>query len=74
VILSPATAGSAKAPKIVGNDLVKRMKPGWVLVDIAIDQGDCCEDSRPTHAGRLTSAPVAQAHGYTAVSLADILS
>ncbi|MFC5064170.1 alanine dehydrogenase [Actinomycetospora atypica] len=38
----------AKAPKLVSNDLVARMKAGAVLVDIAIDQGGCFEDSRPT--------------------------
>ncbi len=38
----------AKAPKLVSNELVSRMKPGSVLVDIAIDQGGCFEDSRPT--------------------------
>ena len=38
----------AKAPKLVTNDLVARMKPGAVLVDIAIDQGGCFEGSRPT--------------------------
>ena len=37
-----------KAPKLVSRDLVSRMKPGSVLVDIAIDQGGCFEDSRPT--------------------------
>jgi alanine dehydrogenase len=38
----------AKAPKLITNELVSRMKPGSVLVDIAIDQGGCFEDSRPT--------------------------
>ncbi|SCK53045.1 alanine dehydrogenase [Streptomyces sp. WMMB 322] len=38
----------AKAPKLVSNELVSRMKPGSVLVDIAIDQGGCFEDARPT--------------------------
>ncbi|MFD9338888.1 alanine dehydrogenase [Streptomyces sp. NPDC060028] len=38
----------AKAPKLVTNELVAKMKPGSVLVDIAIDQGGCFEDSRPT--------------------------
>ena len=38
----------AKAPKLVTNELVSRMKPGSVLVDISIDQGGCFEDSRPT--------------------------
>jgi alanine dehydrogenase len=36
------------APKLVTNDLVAQMKPGAVLVDIAIDQGGCFEDSHPT--------------------------
>ena len=138
LVIGAVLVPGAKAPKIVGNDLVKRMKPGSVLVDIAIDQGGCFEDSRPTthaeptyrvhdsvfycvanmpgavphtstcaltnvtlpyaveladrgwraalgadaalarglntHAGRLTNAPVAQAHGYSAVSLTDILA
>ncbi|MEN9620660.1 MAG: alanine dehydrogenase [Actinomycetota bacterium] len=38
----------AKAPKLVSNDLVSRMKPGSVLVDIAVDQGGCFADTRPT--------------------------
>jgi alanine dehydrogenase len=37
-----------KEPKLVSNELVSRMKPGSVLVDISIDQGGCFEDSRPT--------------------------
>ena len=37
-----------KAPTLVSHDLVTRMKKGAVLVDIAIDQGGCFEDSRPT--------------------------
>ena len=37
-----------RRPKLVSNELVSRMKPGSVLVDIAIDQGGCFEDSRPT--------------------------
>jgi len=38
----------AKAPTLVSNELVAKMKPGSVLVDIAIDQGGCFADSRPT--------------------------
>jgi alanine dehydrogenase len=38
----------AKAPKLVSNQLVSRMKAGSVLVDIAVDQGGCFEDTRPT--------------------------
>lgn len=43
-VLVPGT----KAPKIISNELVSRMKPGSVLVDIAVDQGGCFEDTRPT--------------------------
>lgn len=38
----------ANAPKLIGRDLLKRMKPGSVIVDVAIDQGGCTETSRPT--------------------------
>ena len=38
----------AAAPKLVGRELVRRMKAGSVIVDISIDQGGCCETSRPT--------------------------
>jgi alanine dehydrogenase len=38
----------AAAPKLVTRDMLKRMKPGSVLVDVAIDQGGCAETSRPT--------------------------
>ncbi len=46
--ISSVTSFGAAAPKLVSNDLVSRMKPGSVLVDIAIDQGGCFEGSRPT--------------------------
>jgi alanine dehydrogenase len=38
----------AAAPKLVSADLIRRMKPGSVIVDVAIDQGGCFETSRPT--------------------------
>jgi alanine dehydrogenase len=47
VIGAVLTAGAA-APILVGRELLKRMKPGSVLVDVAIDQGGCFETSRPT--------------------------
>jgi alanine dehydrogenase len=138
LVIGAVLVTGAKAPKLVSNDLVKRMKPGSVLVDIAIDQGGCFEDSRPTthadpvfrvhnsvfycvanmpgavpntstyaltnatlpyaveladkgwraalktdaalalglstHEGRLTSAPVAAAHGYESVTVESALS
>ncbi len=138
LVIGAVLLPGARAPKLVSNDLVKRMKPGSVLVDIAIDQGGCFEDSHPTthadpvyrvhnsvfycvanmpgavpntstyaltnvtlpyavelanrgwrdalradpalagglntHDGHLTNAPVAAAHGYESVSVADLLA
>ncbi|NKX49756.1 alanine dehydrogenase, partial [Arthrobacter deserti] len=48
LIIGSVLIPGARAPKLVGNDLVARMKPGSVLVDIAVDQGGCFADSRPT--------------------------
>ena len=48
LVIGAVLVTGAKAPKLVSNELVSRMKPGSVLVDIAIDQGGCFEDSRPT--------------------------
>jgi alanine dehydrogenase len=48
LVVGAVLVAGAKAPKIVSNDLVSRMKAGSVLVDISIDQGGCFEDSRPT--------------------------
>jgi alanine dehydrogenase len=48
LVIGAVLVPGAKAPKIISNELVSRMKPGSVLVDIAIDQGGCFEDSHPT--------------------------
>jgi alanine dehydrogenase len=48
LVIGAVLVPGAKAPKLVTNDLVAGMRPGSVLVDIAIDQGGCFEDSRPT--------------------------
>lgn len=48
LVIGAVLVHGAKAPKLVSNELVSRMKPGSVLVDISIDQGGCFEDSRPT--------------------------
>jgi alanine dehydrogenase len=48
LVVGAVLVPGAKAPKLISNDLVSRMKPGSVLVDISIDQGGCFEDSRPT--------------------------
>jgi alanine dehydrogenase len=138
MVIGAVLIPGAKAPKLVTNDLVAEMKPGSVLVDIAVDQGGCFEDTHPTthadptyqvhnstfycvanmpgavpntstyaltnatlpyvvaladkgwqracredhslalglnaHAGSVTNAPVAEAHGMTSTSLDDALS
>ncbi len=48
LVIGAVLVPGAKAPKLVTNSTVSHMKSGAVLVDIAIDQGGCFEDSRPT--------------------------
>jgi alanine dehydrogenase len=48
LVIGAVLVPGAKAPTLVSNDLVAQMKPGSVLVDIAVDQGGCFEDTRPT--------------------------
>ena len=48
LVIGAVLVHGAKAPKLVSNDLVSKMRPGSVLVDVAIDQGGCFADSRPT--------------------------
>jgi alanine dehydrogenase len=138
LVIGAVLIPGAAAPKLVSNELVAAMKPGSVLVDIAVDQGGCFEDTHPTthadptfmvhnsifycvanmpgavpntstyaltnatlpyvvavankgwqqamrgdhalaaglntHAGQLTNAPVAQAHGLSSVPVAEVLS
>jgi alanine dehydrogenase len=138
LVIGAVLVPGAKAPTLISNELVSRMKPGSVLVDISIDQGGCFEDSHPTthadptyrvhdsvfycvanmpgavphtstyaltnvtlpyaveianrgwrealrrdpsfapglntHEGSLTCAPVAEAHGLPALTLAEVLS
>jgi alanine dehydrogenase len=48
LVIGAVLVPGAKAPTLVSNELVSRMKSGSVLVDIAVDQGGCFEDTRPT--------------------------
>ncbi len=48
LVIGSVLVPGARAPKLVSLDLVERMRPGSVLVDIAIDQGGCFEGSHPT--------------------------
>ena len=138
LVIGAVLIPGAAAPKLVSNELVAGMKPGSVLVDIAVDQGGCFEDTHPTthsdptftvhnsifycvanmpgavpntstyaltnatlpyavalankgwqqalrddpalapglntHAGQLTNAPVAEAHGLSSVPVAEAMS
>ena len=61
LVIGAVLVPGARAPRLVSNDLVSRMKPGSVLVDIAVDQGGCFEDTHPTtHAN-----PTFEVHGST---------
>jgi alanine dehydrogenase len=48
IVIGSVLVPGATAPKLVTSEMVSRMRPGSVLVDIAIDQGGCFEGSRPT--------------------------
>jgi alanine dehydrogenase len=48
LVIGAVLVAGAKAPMLVSDDLVSRMKPGAVLVDIAVDQGGCFQSTRPT--------------------------
>ncbi|WGX99710.1 alanine dehydrogenase [Nocardioides sp. QY071] len=68
MVIGAVLIPGAAAPKLVSNDLVSRMKPGSVLVDIAVDQGGCFEDTHPTtHAD-----PTYQVHDSTFYCVANM--
>jgi alanine dehydrogenase len=59
IVVGAVLVVGARAPKLVSDDLVSRMRPGSVLVDISVDQGGCFEATRPT----THSNPVFEHHG-----------
>ena len=58
----------AKAPRLITRDMLKTMKPGTVLVDVAIDQGGCFEMSKPTTHGE----PVFEVDGIVHYCVANM--
>jgi alanine dehydrogenase len=48
LLIGAVLVPGARAPKLITRDMLRRMRPGSVVVDIAIDQGGCAETSRPT--------------------------
>ncbi|GAB2542435.1 alanine dehydrogenase [Brachybacterium huguangmaarense] len=68
VVIGSVLIPGAKAPKLVTDEMVAAMRPGSVLVDVAIDQGGCFEGSRPTtHAD-----PTFQVHDTTYYCVANM--
>jgi alanine dehydrogenase len=68
LVIGAVLVPGAKAPTLVSNDLVSRMKPGSVLVDISIDQGGAFADSHPTtHAN-----PIYKVHDSVFYSVANM--
>ncbi|WP_019634111.1 alanine dehydrogenase [Actinomadura atramentaria] len=68
LVIGAVLIPGAAAPKLVGNGLVAAMKPGSVLVDIAVDQGGCFEDTRPT----THDDPTYRVHGSTFYCVANM--
>jgi len=48
LVIGAVLVAGARAPKLVSRALVAKMKPGSVIVDVAVDQGGCVETTRPT--------------------------
>ena len=59
IVIGAVLVVGARAPRLVSNKLVSQMRPGSVLVDIAVDQGGCFESTHPT----THSNPVYESHG-----------
>jgi alanine dehydrogenase len=68
LVIGAVLVAGAAAPKLVSNELVSQMKPGSVLVDIAVDQGGCFEDTRPT----THDDPTFAVHGSTFYCVANM--
>ncbi len=68
MVIGSVLIPGAKAPKLVTNEMVAKMKPGSVLVDIAVDQGGCFEDTRPT----THSDPIFRVHNSTFYCVANM--
>ncbi|WP_029432553.1 alanine dehydrogenase [Blastococcus sp. URHD0036] len=68
LVIGAVLVPGARAPKLVSDDVVARMKPGSVLVDIAVDQGGCFEGTRPT----THDAPTYRVHGSVFYCVANM--
>lgn len=61
LVIGAVLVPGARAPHLVSNELVSTMRPGSVLVDVAVDQGGCFADTRPT----THESPTYRVHGST---------
>ncbi len=68
LVIGAVLVAGAKAPKLITRDMLKTMKKGSVIVDVAIDQGGCFETSRPT----THSDPVYEIDGVIHYSVANM--
>ncbi|WP_432559857.1 alanine dehydrogenase [Granulicoccus sp. GXG6511] len=68
LVIGAVLIPGARTPRLVSNELVAEMKPGSVLVDIAVDQGGCFADTRPTTHDK----PTFQVHGSTFYCVANM--
>ena len=68
LVIGAVLVAGAKAPTLVSNELVSRMKPGSVLVDISVDQGGCFADTRAT----THDDPVFRVHDSTFYCVANM--
>lgn len=68
LVIGAVLVAGAKAPTLVSDDLVSRMRPGSVLVDISVDQGGCFQSSRPT----THDEPVFEVYGSTFYCVANM--
>src|SRR5947207_10597229 len=68
LLIGAVLVPGAKAPRLISREMLRRMRPGSVLVDIAIDQGGCAETSRPT----THHAPVFVEDGVTHYCVANM--
>ena len=68
LVIGAVLVPGARAPRLVSNELVSRMRPGSVLVDVAVDQGGCFEDTRPT----THTDPVYRVHGSILYAVANM--
>ncbi|HEY0117530.1 MAG TPA: alanine dehydrogenase [Cellulomonas sp.] len=68
LVVGAVLVPGAKAPRVVSNGLVARMRPGSVLVDVAVDQGGCFEDTRAT----THDDPTYRVHGSVFYAVANM--